>query len=254
MENDFKELGLNSPDTRLRIELNGRNSENAFTNIPYEKGALFLRTLEEQVGRSNFDSFLNAYLDTFAFKPITTAICTSFMEEKLIHNSDSLKQLLQLNEWIFKPGLPSTAKRIMPERFILVDKQRQAFELGAGVNSLSASNWSTHEWLQFLRALPRPQLVKTMEELDQKFKLSKSGNSEIAAEWFKLSLASNYEPAYPEIENFLNVVGRKKFLEPIYAQMMKTDKGKKMAWRIFEESKKNYHPLTALKIQKVLSK
>ena len=90
--------------------------------------------------------------------------------------------------------------------------------------------------------------------MDQAFSLTATTNSEIADEWFKLSIASGYNAAYPAMEKFLASVGRKKFLEPLYKEMMKTESGKVMAKKIFEQSKNNYHPLTAIKIQGILEK
>ena len=37
------------------------------TTVPYEKGSLFLRLIEQSVGRERFDVFLRGYFDRFAF-------------------------------------------------------------------------------------------------------------------------------------------------------------------------------------------
>jgi hypothetical protein len=58
--------------------------------------------------------------------------------------------------------------------------------------------------------------------------------------------------AYPAMEQFLMQVGRKKFLEPLYGELIKTPKGKEMANAIFSKAKPNYHPQTADKISKML--
>jgi hypothetical protein len=91
-----------------------------------------------------------------------------------------------------------------------------------------------------------------MKDLDETFHFTVSTNSEIADEWYKLCIASNYEIAFPAMEQFLTNVGRKKFLEPLYGEMIKTEKGKSMAKAIFEKAKPNYHPQTAEKIEKML--
>jgi hypothetical protein len=91
-----------------------------------------------------------------------------------------------------------------------------------------------------------------MKDLDNTFKLTGIGNSEIADEWYKLCIASGYETAYPSVERFLASVGRQKFLEPLYGEMMKTENGKAMAKTIFSNARNNYHPITALKIEKLL--
>ena len=51
----------------------GRDPDDGCTLVPYEKGALLLRTIEKAVGRERFDAFLRGYFDHFAFRSITTA-------------------------------------------------------------------------------------------------------------------------------------------------------------------------------------
>ena len=48
-----EELGrLPEKDQILHVDLNGRDPDDGMTQIPYEKGALFLRTLEQAFGTS----------------------------------------------------------------------------------------------------------------------------------------------------------------------------------------------------------
>ncbi len=64
---------LPATDQVLHVDLTGRDPDDGFTEVPYEKGALFLRQLELAFGRDRFDKFLRGYFDHFAFQSITTA-------------------------------------------------------------------------------------------------------------------------------------------------------------------------------------
>ena len=254
MQSDFAYMGLTNPDTKLKIELKGRNPENAFSNIPYENGAVFLRMLDENTVREKFDAYLNSYFQNNAFTPMTTKKCLAYMDEHLFNNDTLLRNKLKVNEWVYSAGLPDNCLHVNPERFVAVDAAREAFEKVGNAKNIKAKAWTTHEWLQLLRKLNRPMTLEKMKDLDQTFALTSTGNSEIAAEWFKLVISSDYKDAFPAMEKFLGSVGRKKFLEPLYSELMKSDEGKKEAKHIFEQSKNNYHPLTALKIQRIISK
>ena len=59
--------GLEPRDQILHINLDGRDPDEGSTRVPYEKGALFLKTLENATGRRRFDNFLNSYFEHFAF-------------------------------------------------------------------------------------------------------------------------------------------------------------------------------------------
>jgi aminopeptidase N len=49
---------LEDRDEILHVDLTGRDPDDVFTQVPYEKGALFLRYLEETFGRDHFDQFV----------------------------------------------------------------------------------------------------------------------------------------------------------------------------------------------------
>ena len=243
----FKEK--NWDDTRLKVDLKGREPEDAFSAIPYDKGALFLRTLEEAVGREAFDKWLTDYFATHKFIPMNTGMAVKHMEENL----DLKKASIDIHKWIYEPGLPEKTAYYFPDRFKKVEEGSKKFvEEGMNAEGLNARSWSTHEWLHFLRNLPKPLDKKLMKQLDASYALTGIGNSEIADEWYLLSIASGYEKAYPAMEKFLKSVGRKKFLEPLYEELVRTEEGKKMAIRILEEAAPNYHPLATKKMRTIV--
>ena len=75
---------LDDHDEILHIDLTGRDPDDGATRLPYEKGSLFLRSLEELFGRARFDEFLRGYFDHFAFQSITTADFVAYLKEHLL--------------------------------------------------------------------------------------------------------------------------------------------------------------------------
>src|ERR1700691_5211675 len=67
----------------LHIDLAGRDPDDGCTSVPYEKGALFLRQIEQTFGRQKFDIYLKDYFDHFAFQSITTAQSLDYMRGHL---------------------------------------------------------------------------------------------------------------------------------------------------------------------------
>jgi len=59
--------GMETRDQILYVDLKGRDPDDGFTGVPYEKGALFLRHMEETVGRKKFDKFVRGYFDAHKF-------------------------------------------------------------------------------------------------------------------------------------------------------------------------------------------
>jgi len=219
-ELDREMAGLPENDRVLHIQLAGRDPDDGCTLVPYEKGALLLRTIERAVGRERFDAFLRCYFDHFAFRSITTAEFLEFIRTALPNS-------VPLEEWIYRPEIPSGAD----------EPQSDAFARIEGGWPSDTSGWSTHEWLHFLRGLERPDMAR----LDREFHLTESGNSEILAQWLLMSVRNGYEPAFAELERFLCSIGRRKFLKPLYSELMKTPEGRERARRIYEQARPGYH-------------
>lgn len=234
---------LTPADQRLAIDLTGRDPDDVFSNIPYEKGALFIRELEQQVGRANFDKFLMAYFAHFEFKSIDTETFVEYIKAHLVTPYDlDLNRILQ---WIHKPGLPDNHPVPTSDAFNRVDAaslQWQQGELKA--KQLPVSSWTVHQWLHFLNNLPQQLSLTQLDELDQAFSLTQSKNNEIAHSWLMIAVRHQYHPAYPRLENYLMTIGRNKLVKPLYRELATTKDGKAFGQRVFEQAKAGYHPLT----------
>jgi leukotriene A-4 hydrolase/aminopeptidase len=244
---------LDDPDEILHVDLKGRDPDAGFTQVPYEKGALFLRHLEETFGRTRFDRFLRSYFDHFAFQSITTADFVDYLKKNLLDRDSKLAARVPVDEWINKPGIPSNAPKPTSPAFSRVEGEAQRWlrnEIPA--SKISAAKWTTHEWLHFLNSLPKDLDRKKMEELDQAFHLTGSGNSEIAFQWLLMSIRNRYEPAYPRLEEFLTSIGRRKFIKPLYEELAKTPEGKERALAIYRRARPTYHPIAVTSIDEVL--
>jgi len=246
------ELGKNSKDTWLKLDLKGRDPDDGLTDIAYEKGAHFLKLIENTLGRGKFDSFLKKYFDEHAFQTINTEQFLIYLNDNLLKGDTTLINKININAWVYGPGIPANCPRDYPERFKAVDTARNQFLAGKPIAKDITSAWTTNEWLHFLRNMPPKLSLPQMKMLDDTYHFTKTGNSEIADVWFVMSLASNYKPAYPAMEKFLSSVGRRKFLEPLYTEMMKTPSGKEMAKRLYAKYKMNYHPLAQASLEKIV--
>ena len=80
-----------------------------------------------------------------------------------------------------------------------------------------------------------------MAEIDEAFRLTESGNSEVLAAWLEQSVKHEYMPAYNRLEEFLINTGRRKFLMPLYRALIQTEEGKDRAKQIYTKARPNYH-------------
>jgi leukotriene A-4 hydrolase/aminopeptidase len=256
LQNLKKEMdGLKDADKILHVDLTGRDPDEGFTLVPYEKGALFLRQLEETFGRERFDQFLKGYFDHFAFQSITTGDFIAYLKKNLFDANPELAAKIPLDEWINKPGLPAGAPKPQSDAFAKVEAQAKEWLEGkTEAAKLQTNQWSTQEWLHFLQFLPKQLTANQMKELDKAFGLTKTGNAEIASQWLLISIRNNYEPAYPRLEEFLTSIGRQKLIKPLYEELAQTPAGQERALKIYAKARPGYHPIAQTAIDKIVNK
>src|SRR5690606_21886803 len=122
--------GLPAADTRLHLDLAGRSPDDGMTAVAYDKGALFLRTIEQTVGRDRFDGWLRGYFERNAFRPMTTAMFLEDIRAHLVRGDAQLESALMLEQWIYQPGLPSNALEPVSDAFTRVDAEVARFVAG----------------------------------------------------------------------------------------------------------------------------
>jgi leukotriene-A4 hydrolase len=246
---------LPDADEILHVDLAGRDPDDGFTLVPYEKGALFLRLLEETFGRERFDQFLKGYFERFAFQSITTDDFIAHLKKNLLDPNPELAAKIPLEEWIYKPGLPASAPKPQSDAFAKVEAQAKEWLDGkTPAAKLQTKQWSTQEWLHFLRFLPQQLTANQLKDLDQAFGLTKIGNAEIAHQWLLISIRNNYETAYPRLEEYLTSIGRQKLIKPLYEELVKTPAGKERALKIYAKARPGYHPIAQTSVDKIVKK
>lgn len=245
------DLGAESADTKLKLDLEGRDPDEGMTDIAYEKGNFFLRTIENEVGREAFDAFLKAYFEKFGFKPMDTEQFMVYLKEELLNTPEKL-EAVKPDQWVYESGLPSNIVIPESDRFVKVERQMNAWANGTAASELAIEGWTTHEWLHFLRSLPESMSQEQLSELDEAFNFTNSGNNEILGIWFVIAVNNKYERAYPSMEKFLVNVGRRKFLSPIYKAMAEDEVSKEMALEIYRKARANYHSVSYLSIDEIL--
>ena len=271
LQDELKTIaGSNNPeDSRLFLNLKGRNPDDGLTDIAYVKGSFFLKTLEQKVGRIKFDEFINTYFQKYAFKTISSAEFVAYLEKNLLSRN---KIDFNHKEWIYKEGLPKNCLQIKSVRLDKMNELANKFAQGEAifkpvityekirikgrnkknriVNKLERKDFIVQEWQTFIRALPKSISKEKLKIIDNNLGFKNCGNSEIMMEWYTKALENNYTEINGEIEDFVTKVGRRKYLMPIYAAMNSSNP--KLAESIFNKVKDRYHAVSRNSIEELL--
>jgi aminopeptidase N len=237
--------------TKLKLDLKGKNPDDGMNTIAYDKGYFFLRRLEEYVGRETFDAFLNRYFEEHAFQSNDTDAFVAYLKTNLFEKQN-VEPIDDLQEWIYGTGLPESMPEVTAGRFKEVDMALEKWR--DGDNDFDTSGWSTHEWVHFITNLPVELTENEIADLDARFGITESGNAEILGVWFVHCARQLLQPSFVPMDSFLVNTGRRKFLMPIFKELIKTETGRKLAEEIYRKARPNYHFVATNSLDELLGK
>jgi len=243
---------LSEKDQKLALDLRGQDPDDAFSNVPYDKGRMMLDWLENAFGREKFDDFVKTYFNHFAFQSITTESFMKYIEANLINKYPNIVSMDQLNQWVYQPGIPDTAVLHETDLFNQIDLlTKQWINNEINTSQLPTNEWNTQQWLYFLNNLPETFDHDSMVELDSHLNLTDSKNSEIAHIWFLLSIQNNYKKSFDKIEKYLTNIGRRKLIVPLYRELAKSDEHKSWGQKVYNNARSGYHSIAQATIDKI---
>ena len=249
----MRRLGPTNPETQLFLDMGGSNPNNEGRQVVYEKGALFLRAVEEAAGRRRVDAFLRTYFDRFAYQSITTSQFVTYYRDTFAKRDSVLNARVNVDAWIFRPGIPSGAPKVGSRRLEIVDAQLLRWQAGSDPHPLKTSGWTTFEWVHFLQMMPDSLSATAMGRLDIAFGFTGAQNDEILSVWLLLAIRHHYQPAFQRLETFLKSTGRIKYIFPLYRALTETEEGAALGREIFRKARSGYHPLVVNAVSRVLA-
>ena len=251
MEKALKEE-KSGPATQLHLGLKEGLPDGGSSGIVYDKGSIFLRTLEKIIGREKFDAYLRSYFDRHAFQPMTSARFLADLRANLVKGDATLEDKLQLDKWVYQPGLPGNVARPDPAAFADVDMAVRRFGGGGALDTAAWDKWTTAERLRFLNRLPRKLAKPRLDALEQGLKLNSIGNNEVRFAWLDLAIGNRYDPAVPSAEQFIGSQGRGKFVRPLITALAEDKQwGRPIAVRVYAKSRPLYHPSVTKTLDKL---
>jgi len=202
----------------------GRDPDNLLGPIPYQKGALFLRTLEARAGRIKMDEFLRRYFARFAYESITSAEVTGYMK---------FVGLAPQAGWLNEPALPAGAAIPKQDPLAPITTAAKRWQRGGRIQTQS---WITPEWINFLSLLRDKDLARA----DRDFHFTESKSRPILSAWLQKTIALDYQPALARLEAFAADASDPQALLNIYSELANTAAGRKRATGLFQRNRARY--------------
>lgn len=269
LSDSINEFGEDHEFTKLIPDLKGKDPDDAFSSVPYEKGFTFLYYLEKAIGKEKWDKFIPHYFTTFAQRSLDSyefksSVLSFFSSDSA---ASSFLSSLDWEKWFYAPGFPPKPDfdtSLADACYALAEKWESLVSSSNGDDKdeeqkfqpreSDISKLSSTQIVVFLERVSEfsPPLTKHHVELMRSaYKFPKSGNAEILSRFWGIGLKAGDE-GYCAVatSEFLAKVGRMKFVRPLYRQLSKVDRDG--AVQTFEQNKDFYHPICRAMVQKDL--
>lgn len=269
LSDSIEGYGVEHEYTKLIPDLKGKDPDDAFSSIPYEKGFTFLYFLEKLVGKDKWDKFIphvriflytpikqlsadqNQYFTTFAQKSLDSYEFKATLLDFFAKDKAATDKLASVDwdTWFYKPGYPPKPDfdtSMVDVCYSLADKWEQ---LNKGTSDFKPSSkdiadWSANQSVVFLEKIQtwsQPLSPSLVDKMGEVYAYSASKNVEVVSRYLIVGLKARCESVYIPTTELLGRVGRMKFVRPLYRNLRACDE--KLAQETFEKYKHFYHPI-----------
>ncbi|KAK5953252.1 Leucyl aminopeptidase yscIV [Knufia fluminis] len=261
LSDSIKHYGEDHEFTKLIVDLKGKDPDDAFSSIPYEKGFVFLYYIEKLIGKDKFDGFIPHYfevwsgrsLDSYDFK---MTLLEFFGEDKEI--SKKLESI-DWDSWFYKPGFPPKPEfdtSLVDEVYSLADKWQGSTRGGADgfePQPGDVKGWSANQLVVFLERIltfEKPLPTEQARAMGKLYNVRETQNVEVSSRYYQVALVSGDTSIKSHVTDMLAKVGRMKFVRPLYRCLIAMDVD--LAVETFEKNKDFYHPICRAMVVKML--
>ena len=260
LTDSINQFGEGAEFTKLITDLKGKDPDDAFSSIPYEKGFNFLYYIEKLIGKPAFDNFIPHYftkwkgrsLDSYDFK---ATLLEFFESDKAV--TEKL-QKIDWDTWFYKPGYPPKPDfntKLVDVVYELADKWEG---LAHRATDFKPSDQDMKGLVANQQVVFLEQLLLAKQTLSAEYTVlmgniygfKDTRNVEVSSRYYQLAMKSGDRSILGHVTDLLGKVGRIKFVRPLYRGLMKQDL--ELAKVTFQKNKDFYHPICRQMVEKVL--
>lgn len=244
--------------TKLIVDLEGKDPDDMYSSVPYEKGFHFLYYIEKLVSKSKFDKFIPHYFTKFAKKSLDSYQFKETLLDFFKDDAEAAKKLEEIDwdTWYYAPGMPPKPDfdTSLVEKCLALAETWKT-DASYKPSSSDIESFNANQIVVFIESLlssfdAHPLTAAQTSLLGKTYNLYDTQNVELNSRFFQLGLLAKDKSVYAPTSELLSRVGRMKFVRPLYRRL--TSASRELALKTFEENKGFYHPICRVMIEKDL--
>ncbi|KAL4441949.1 hypothetical protein ABPG74_003700 [Tetrahymena malaccensis] len=234
-------IGLDHSYTTLNPQIGYDNPDDAFSSVPYFRGAQLLTHIQDVVGTEAFQKFTKSFVNTYKYKSLDTAEFLQFFKD---HFGQETYDKIDWESWINKAGYPPHPFDLKSQSVVNSKKAAQEFLDNNTVCKKTWDSFTVEEKIIFLSEINNKEklTLEKVQLLDKTLEFDTILNPEIYTKWFVAALSVKYAPVVPHVQKHLSQHGRMKFVRGIYKSLYQYDP--KIAVETFLANQSLYYGIT----------
>ncbi|KAF2094168.1 leukotriene A-4 hydrolase [Rhizodiscina lignyota] len=260
LQDSIERFGEDNEYTKLVVDLKGKDPDDAFSSVPYEKGFVFLYHLENLIGKTKWDKFIPHYFETFRMKSLDSFEFKKTLIDFFASDAEASKKLKDLDwdKWLFSPGYPPKPdydESMVKACYALSDaweSRSKGSKTEFTPKPSDIDGWVANQSVVFLERLQGTQTLSAadIELMGKTYAYDTSSNVELVSRFYVLALKAKCHSFYKPTAELLGTVGRMKFVRPLYRCLNEVDRD--LAIKTFLKNKEFYHPICRQMVEKDL--
>ena len=250
---DIIAFGESKSFSSLEPNLLGRNPDDAFNKVPYEKGFNLLYYLENKVNNDDiFQKFMRSYIDKFKKGVVKYMDFRTFFETFIKNNVKDWEKILNdidWDTWVFAPGFPPVENDFSNKYADEVDQAvKDFYENKLGDDFVKKfKDWFTLLKQNFLNKIKESDIALSetqLEFLNEKLELIQGKyNVEVSCSYYLTvlyhgTLSTKFEES---LVDFLGKHGRINYIRPLFSALAR--RNKELAIKTLDKYRNFYHSI-----------
>ena len=265
LSDSIAQYGEDHDFTKMIPDLKGKDPDDAFSSIPYEKGFVFLYHLEKLLGIEKWNDFIPHYFTEYKMRSVDSyefkAKLLSFFEQ----DAEASKKLGEVDwdKWFYTPGFPPKPDfdtTLADMCYELADQWQALNEGGKKESDFKPSEQDIKDFtanqsvvfLEKIQSIDKPLSPDLVDLMGSTYAYASSKNIELVSRFYVVGLQARAKSVYKPAAALLGKVGRMKFVRPLYRELLKCDY--ELAKRTLEENLDFYHPICRGMVEKMFER